>query len=123
MSAYEEPCKVTLSFSAIVALSKNLSLKYIFLRKKFIQSLRKLSLIFQFDKKPVCKRPIALGFEILKNCCYSTATARDALVFIICHNRNICFKNQKLLDSLYLQSCLKTSKHFFYLRFPDVFSD
>ena len=85
-------------------------LKYIFLRKIIMQSLRMLSVIFRFNKKPGYKKLITVGFQNLENFCYSTLTAWDALVFIVCHNRRICFARQKAFGFLVLAIFLKNFK-------------
>ena len=69
-----------------------------------------LSVIFRFNKKPGYKKLITVGFQNLENFCYSTLTAWDALVFIVCHNRRICFARQKAFGFLVLAIFLKNFK-------------
>ena len=72
-----------------------------------MQSLRMLSVIFRFNKKPGYKKLIKVGFQNLKNFCYSTLTAWDALVFIVCNNLRISFARQKAFGFFVLSILLK----------------
>ena len=66
-----------------------------------------LSVIFRFNKKPGYKKLIKVGFQNLKNFCYSTLTAWDALVFIVCNNLRISFARQKAFGFFVLSILLK----------------